>query len=795
MKDIAKLLKRLSFYPILFLESYLPVYIRKKIVSVLKIFSILLGTIFVFAYFLGHVSDVEIIVGIFAILFAFLVSFLMLNCFFNSLYLGNESKFIAGMILFNTHTDIVKSFFDSRFGNLFLLRAEISKEEVGRFLSERKNFSLSEVVNGYEDDVFPDILELMDRLLLIDKEFYNFMTSVSIDKDSFHKINKWILDDFIISYNRELWWSPEYLQKISGIGKDWSFGHLFYVLKYCRDLALELEDKKNDFDVKEFKNEVRQLESILSKDRESNVIIVGEPGAGVFEMIMEFVKKLKAGKVSSRIEHKKAFFLNWNDLISTTKTKPGFEGEMIKILNESGYSGNVILVIDDLPGFISSANSIGSDIVSIMDPYLGFGLQVIATSDPIRFHKIISTNASLMRRFDKMIVEEANEDKTMEIMKNTIRKIESKRGVFFSYSATLEMVRSSVQYFPGNVLPDGALDILFEILGTTYSTDNYVSREDILQFVEMKTKIPLGKLETTERDKLLNLETILHERVVGQEEAITVVSNAMRRARANIRNVKKPVGAFLFLGPTGVGKTETAKALAEIFFGDEKYMLRLDMTEYQKGDSVVRMIGSFDSGKPGVLSTLIRDNPYGVLLLDEFEKADKDVHNLFLQILDEGFFSDMNGKKVSLRNIIIIATSNASSELIFEMVRRGKNLLDQKEEIIDKIVNTGVFRPELINRFDATVIFHPLSFFELKKIAGLMLKKLKKRLSEKGIELLITENVSSAVAEMGSNEIFGARPMTRFIQDKIEEPIARKIISGEVSGGSQIEIDPKDFKK
>jgi ATP-dependent Clp protease ATP-binding subunit ClpA len=279
------------------------------------------------------------------------------------------------------------------------------------------------------------------------------------------------------------------------------------------------------------------------------------------------------------------------------------------------------------------------------------------------------------------------------------------------------------------------------------------------------------------------------KRVIAQREAIFSVANAVRRNRAGIRNEKRPLGSFLFFGPTGVGKTETAKALAQVLFGDEKLLMRLDMSEYQNTESLARLIGSQENNTQGILSNMLREQPYGVLLLDEFEKTNKDVLNLFLQIIDEGYFSDVTGKKVSARNILFIATSNAGAEDIFEIVSAGKNLKDYEAEIISKIIKQGHLKPELINRFDATILFHPLTKENLFEIAKIMLAKVAKKLGEKGMVFSINKKLIDFIVEGGYNPTFGARPMNRLIQDTVEQNLADLIIRGDLTAGKTISFN------
>ena len=267
----------------------------------------------------------------------------------------------------------------------------------------------------------------------------------------------------------------------------------------------------------------------------------------------------------------------------------------------------------------------------------------------------------------------------------------------------------------------------------------------------------------------------------------------MRRSRSGVRSMKRPIGSFLFIGPTGVGKTETAKTLADVFFGNEAQMQRIDMSEYRGVDALERLIGSQTTGQVGTLTKIIKENPYGVLLLDEFEKTNPNIHDLFLQILDEGYYSDMRGKKVNARNIIFIATSNAGSELIWEYMDKGVNLVDAKDDIVNHLINTGKFKPEFLNRFDAVVLFHPLELEHIEKIAGLMLVGLAKRLKKRGLDLQTTPELVKFIAKKGYDRVFGARPMTRYIQENIEQLIADKIIKGEIVQGTHFTLSPEDL--
>jgi len=324
-------------------------------------------------------------------------------------------------------------------------------------------------------------------------------------------------------------------------------------------------------------------------------------------------------------------------------------------------------------------------------------------------------------------------------------------------------------------MPDKAIELLVGVASKARQMNIGIITEDfVYEAVSEKTGIPAGPIQDTERDLLLHLEDRLHQQVIGQQNALNAIARTMRRARAGIQSSEKPIGSFLFLGPTGVGKTETAKALAKIFFGGEGKMQRIDMSEYSGDDALERLIGNGED--PGTLPTMLREHPYCVLLLDEFEKATQSVHDVFLQVLDEGGFTDARGTKVNARNTIIIATSNAGSQLILRTVQQRKELSTLAEEIINHIVKEGIYRPELINRFDSTIIFEPLNVEQQTEVASLMLGGLYERVKERGYEISVSEDLLDVLVEKGYNPEFGARPMQRVLQDVIEEKIAQKIM-------------------
>ena len=344
--------------------------------------------------------------------------------------------------------------------------------------------------------------------------------------------------------------------------------------------------------------------------------------------------------------------------------------------------------------------------------------------------------------------------------------------------------------------PEKAISLLSEVLSYVSShalIGNVVTQDHVTEVISKKTGIPLGRIEGEEKAKLLNMEELLHNRIIGQDQAVKHVAAALRRIRSGITERKRPIGTFLFLGPTGVGKTETAKALAAVYFGSDERMIRLDMTEYQEAASINRLIGNADTAAEAQFANAIRENPFSLVVLDELEKAHPNVMNLFLQILDEGRLTDAFEKKVSFKNTIIIATSNAGAEFIREYVKTGQNLSSIATRLLEHLMKSSIFKPEFLNRFDATIVFSPLTMDEVKQIAALMLRGLAARLENKGYVVTMEDALADEAAKRGFDQIFGARELRRFIQEKLENVIADRIIKGEYKEGDTISLTVTDL--
>ena len=698
----------------------------------------------------------------------------------------------AEVLISGIHSgDLSAAFVRSRLGEMVFYRLAISDDEITKFLSGRNHLTELGSFKPVPDTGSGRITfrELASAVVGADAELLKFLATHTVSVKDFVGASDWVARIEAYSRKRDRFWGRDSLGRIPGIGKNWAYGGAYTLEKFAHDVTERSGSDLEEVDPE--KNiECEKLEAILARSGEANALLVADEKSEALEVVFALGGQITQGSVLPPLEHKRVFLFDTNAFIAAAKEKSVFESLFLRIISESIRAGNIILVMADFPSFIESAKSIGSDAVSLMDQYLASRtFQVIAIADIGSYNQNLAADSKVLHRFEKLMVKERSERATLEILENQALFEEAKNRIFFTFQSLSAVAEGAKRYFSEGAGSDKALDLLSEVVPAVLTKKKtIVEKADVLRLIESKTGIPTGEVAGAEREKLLNLEDILHQRIIGQEEAIKTISNAMRRARSDIENPERPMGSFLFLGPTGVGKTETSKALASIFFGKEDSIIRLDMSEYRTADALNRLIGSFEGGKAGVLASKLREQPYGVLLLDEFEKTNKEVLDLFLQILDEGFFSDMSGKRVNARNLIIIATSNAGSNLIWNLMRSGKNLADSKDEIIIDIINKDIFKPELLNRFDGVVLFHPLSAEELQKIAVLMLKKLQKRLMLKGMELVINDALIQAVMAAGMDPQFGARPMNRAIQEKVEQVIARKIIEGSVVAGSRIEL-------
>jgi len=638
--------------------------------------------------------------------------------------------------------------------------------------------------------------DLLMGLIRKSDVFKTIMFELKMEEKDIESVVEW--HDMLTGYQEKLA-LPFYEKPMTGgIGKDWSFGYTKMLNSFAKNLNTEVEFM-GETHVYGRSKEVDEIERALSKTGSNNALLIGEPGIGKKTIVKGFVSKIVSGSILPVLRYSQVFQVDTGAILSGS----GDEGEIAmrvkSLLNEAARAGNIILFFDNFHSLVSRAGGVGQANTSeIILPYLQGTVRVIGATSLKEFHRDIEASPAISAVFEKIEVKEPTADETVEVLEEMIPFIEHRDGVFWPYQSLKEVVRVAAKYIQNVPFPTKAIEIVDDVsVSVAKSGQKIVLNAQIDELVSNDLEVPVSEAQGQEAQKLLNLEEFLHQRVVGQNEAILAVSSAMRRARAGIESGKRPIGSFLFLGPTGVGKTETAKALAEAYFGSEKSMIRVDMSEYQEQSSIYKLIGSPPSagseGEKGQLTTAVSDKPFSLILLDELEKAHPEIQTLFLQVFDDGRLTDGTGRVIDFTNTIIIATSNAGSEQIRENLQRGVIGEQMKKSLLEFLQKKAVFRPEFLNRFDAIVAFHPLSQVEIVQVAGLMLKALSDQMAEKEITLKFTQGAIDRLAKIGFDPVFGARPMRRAIQDKVENVLAESLLSGKIARGSTVVLDEKDI--
>lgn len=641
------------------------------------------------------------------------------------------------------------------------------------------------------------VMDFIVSLFDYNEIFRQKMIEIDIDKSDLGHLAVWFEHLIYFDERRRRFWEIENIMQKPPVGISWVYGYSNLLNHFSIDLTRPQIGLENLPALVGRKTIVGQIEEILARARESNVLLIGEAGVGKKTIVNEFARLVANGKSSPQLNRKRVLELNVPLVTSSSKEPIEVQNVLVGILNEAIRAGNIILVINDFHNFIGGLGGMGRvDISGVIMPYLeSSDIQIIATTNPVSFHKLIESQAEFMKVFERVDVPESSVEETIGIVEAVLPGVEAQNGVMFPYPTIKKIVQDADRYIKTVPFPEKALDLLSQVLSHAKAKKSRViTGEDVDEVVTQKTNIPLGKISGGERSKLVNLEVEMHKDIIGQDEAVKAVAQTMRRLRAGLVRRNKPAGVFLFVGPTGVGKTQTAKILAKTYFGSESKMIRFDMSEYQDVESIDRFLGSLRLNEPGQLASAVRDNPFSLVLLDEIEKANKNILNIFLQVFDEGRLTDVFGRKVSFEENIIIATSNAGADVIRDMVNQGIDPSIQKEKVIDVLVGGHYFNPEFLNRFDEVVIYHPLTQEQISTISGLLMNALTERLRQQGYFFKPTPEITEFVSKIGFDPQFGARPMQRVIQDRIESVIAKKILNQEVSKGKEFTLTLEEVR-
>jgi ATP-dependent Clp protease ATP-binding subunit ClpC len=542
-------------------------------------------------------------------------------------------------------------------------------------------------------------------------------------------------------------------------------------------------------------NEYQRLVDALSRPGRRNALLVGEPGVGKESMVSHLAFEIISDQVPPPLFDRRLVKLSTSELIAGANSQELSE-RLSAVVNEIISAGNIILYIPEIHLFSKTSNSQGMQLSDFLVPIINSdAFPIIGSTYPKEYKQFLETRSDLASAFEVIRVSEITPQEAVTLLTYEAIIYEQQFGIRINLSAIRQSVELAVKYFRYKPLPSSALDILKEAVSWATSRQlKEITGNDIISIVERKINVPIHKTGRKEAQMLLNLEQIIHQRYINQEEAVTSVAQALRAYRSGLSRRGGPIATFLFVGPTGVGKTELSKIIADIQFGSEKYMVRFDMSEYQEKESIARFIGSVDGKIAGSLTEAIIHQPYSLILLDEFEKAHADILNLFLQVFDEGRLTDSLGRVVDFQNTIIIATSNAHSVYIQEQISQGRSISDFSEELKKKLFD--YFRPELINRFSDIVVFKPLSLENIKLIARLNLDNLSKILYEaQGIEMVYDDLVVEKIAQIGFDPAFGARPLRRAIDENIKSTLSKMILSEEISKGDKLAISVDSLGK
>lgn len=574
--------------------------------------------------------------------------------------------------------------------------------------------------------------------------------------------------------------------------------------KYATNFNQWLADQ-TDRQVIGRKDEIDDIIRVLCRKEKSNAILLGFPGVGKSKVIEGFVRRLLADDVPEHLLGKEVFKLNLGGLIAGTKYRGEFEERFKAVLDEVlAAKGKIILYIEDIHQIVTAGRTEGSlDAGNLLKPLLAQGqINIIGTTTFAAYRESFELDQALEGRFQRIRIEEPDQDKALTILQGLRKNYQDFHGVRLTDEALQAAISLSIRYLSDRYLPDKALDLIDEAcavkkiqLAQSGTNQPDVSREDIASIIERITGIKVQGIMDNEREHLLKLDKLLRQRIVGQDQAVQKVSEAILRSRAGIQNPKRPIGSFLFLGPTGVGKTALAKALAERLFGNELEMVRLDMSEYMEKHAVARLVGpppgyvGFEEG--GQLTEAVRRRLYSIVLLDEIEKAHPDVFNSLLQVLDEGRLTDSKGRTIDFKNTILIMTSNIGSQQILESLKSEQGLTSETQDEVRSLLQHS-FRPEFLNRIDETVIFNPLRAEDMVNIVKIMVRQLQERLKQQKIQLHLSEEVYAFLAQKGYQPEFGARPIQRSIMRYLETPLARYLVKNKETTEMTVHVSLKD---
>ena len=679
-------------------------------------------------------------------------------------------------------------FFASRFGltNDFIVQSS-AEDEGSSALVWSKAIELAKLAGDTEIDSGA----LVGALIISVPEAEPKLSSLKLDKEDIKNGVEWF------THIRKMYERANQKSHYGGIGRDLSFGWAPTLNKVGHNLTDSIQ--RGGFlnrPIESREQSVDQIIRLLNMKGRRNVFLVGETGVGKTTLVYNLAKRLlgDGDKAPGELMYQQVIELNASFLIANTKAKGQLEALLIRIFNEAVHAKNVVLFLDDAQLFLRDGNG-SVDLTNILLPVLqGGSLRIILSLTDQEWLRLSQENPGFIQLANRVTVKPLDRAETIQVVEDEIVLLEAKNKTVYMYQSIHEAYSLAERFIHEQAFPGKAIKLLESAANFTES-EVFITAKSIKQAVESSFDIKVQSADTDhERDALLNLEEKIHQRMINQTRAVNLVSDALRRARSGVRNQGKPIGTFLFLGPTGVGKTELSKALADVYFGGEERLVRVDLNEYSHAEDTSRLlaVGATD---PYSLCAQIAKQPFSVVLLDEIEKAHPNVINILLQMLDEGVLRDANNRPISFRDAIIICTSNAGAEQIRAHIEQGENLEDFEEAFVDELINANIFRPEFLNRFDEIILFRPLTKSELVQLVDLLLRALNKNLADRKVSVTLTQRAKELLAVRGYDPRLGARPLRRVMQRAVENIVAQKLLSKEISDGQELQIDAPEIQQ
>ncbi len=634
--------------------------------------------------------------------------------------------------------------------------------------------------------------DLFFGLIAVSPAVADSLKELGIHLEDLRRASGWVEAE-ALAKKQWRWWQDEYFRRSGGVDRGWTSGWTPTMKHLSTDITAQVAAGQTPYIIGR-QTEIEAVVRILERTTKNNVLLIGEPGVGKSSIVDGIAQGILQATTSPGLADSRVIQLNLEAVLGSSANVQELEKRFSQALKEL-IAGKTILFIDNIEHLVAQTGAGTIDVSAVLLPFIEAGqLKVIGATNPASYRRVLQPNATFTNNFQTVEVQEPDTPTAIGILQEFTAAIEAQQKVTISLPAIQAAVELSRQYIHDRVLPEKAIDLLDEAAAyAAHAKHSTVSAEDVAKVVADKTGIPVTQVTEDEAEKLTHLEDLLHQRLVGQNTAIDAVANALRRSRAGLRDSQKPMAVFLFIGPTGTGKTELAKTIAESYFGSEESMVRLDMSEYQEPAAINKLIGSPGDPNGGYLTTAIHERPFTVLLLDELEKAHPQILDLFLQVFDDGRLTDSAGHTVQFNQTIIIATSNAGSRSIQDAISQGYTT-EQMMPAVKEMLAQRYFRPEFLNRFDEIVLFRQLNVEESVQVAKLMMAKVITQVAEKDIQLTVSDDLIRKLAEAGYDPLYGARPLRHLIQDKIENALAKQLLTKSIKKGATIELTTDNVK-